>query len=272
MARQTHPRALGWDDLGSGDQALFLRDVDGAIARRDADWFAARRALWIEWVLTGLVGLVGLFVLGWSAPTSALLLLAAFWLVWIVDIVQWLSRADALATSLSREADDERIWQIAALLRGTRRRAPDARGNPTPLLSIVVDLVAGAAATALLLRGLGAAGVDRTVIAADSGSLLLGVALLVAAGIAPMLHARLRRRADGGVALPTFRFGQRGIGLLVLVFALMAAGGGTLAPRVLLACAYGFFLVMGAIELLFGLRSTREDTEWLRRKRCTESA
>src|SRR5687767_13428356 len=163
MARETRAAGappLGWDDLCSADHTLFLRDVDAAVARRDDAYFAARRALWFDWVATGTIGLIGMLVLGWSATTSALLLLASFWLGWLVDVVQWRVRGAALHAAQSRESDDERIWQIAALLRGKRRRLPDARGQPGLGLSIVVDLVAGLAASALLERGFEAAGVE----------------------------------------------------------------------------------------------------------------
>ena len=269
MARETRAAGaapLGWDDLCSADHTLFLRDVDGAVARRDDAFFAAQRALWLDWVATGAVGLIGMLLLGWSATTSALLLLASYWLGWFVDLVQWRARSAALDATQARESDDARIWQIAAVLRGTRRRLPDARGQPGLGLSIAVDLVAGLAATALLVRGFEAAGAEIATVL-RSPALLLAVGLLVVGGTLPLLFARLRRSRDGTVALPPFRLGQRGIGLLVLVFALMAAGGGSLAPAVLLACAFGLFALVGTLELVFGVRALRRETEWLRQKR-----
>src|SRR5687767_7330048 len=186
MARERRAGAapLGWDDLCSADHTLFLRDVDAAVARRGDAYFAAQRALWLDWVATGTVGLTGMFVLGWSATTSALLLLASFWLGWLVDVVQWRVRGAAVAAAQWRESDDERIWQIAALLHGERRRLPDARGQPGLGLSIAVDLVAGLAASALLVRGFEAAGVD---LANDlrSPHLLVAVGLVVVGGTLP---------------------------------------------------------------------------------------
>lgn len=65
-----------------------------------------------------------------------------------------------------------------------------------------------------------------------------------------------------------FRVGQRGIGLLVLSFALMAAGGGGLDGAWLGGAAYGFFLLMGLIELIGGVPRARAEAAWLRRRRA----
>lgn len=63
----------------------------------------------------------------------------------------------------------------------------------------------------------------------QSSRMLAAVALIVCAGIVPSLRMRMKPAADGSVAPPPFAAGQRGIGLLVLGFVLMAVGGGTLA-------------------------------------------
>lgn len=259
-------RSLGWEDLSPGDQDLFVRHAGMALERRGEAFFHARRALWIDWILTGSIGLFGIWVLGWSAMTAVLLLLATFWLGWLADVAQWLLRAPNLAISYVRDGDDMRLWQIVAILRGKRRQAPDVRGHPSLALSMSVDLVAGGAAMALLWRGLHEAGVD-VIALAMSPTLLLGVALIVVVGILPAQRARFRPAADGSVALPLFSVGQRGIGLLLMVFALMAAGGGTLGGSVLMSAVYGFFLLMAAIELIWGLPMLRTEADWLRQQR-----
>jgi len=260
-------RSLRWEDLSSGDQDLFVRHAGPALERRNEAFFRARRALWIDWILTGGMGLFGIWVLGWSAMTAVGLLLATFWLGWIADVVQWRLRAPNLAISYVRDGDDMRLWQIVSILRGRRRQAPDVRGHPSLALSVIVDLIAGSAAMALLWRGLQEAGTDFLTLA-KSPSLMLGVALIIVVGILPAQRARFRPAVDGSVALPLFSVGQRGIGLLVLVFGLMAAGGGPLGGSVLMSGAYGFFVAMAAIELIWGLPMLRAETDWLQRQRA----
>jgi hypothetical protein len=51
---------------------------------------------------------------------------------------------------------------------------------------------------------------------------------------------------------------------LVLVFALMAGGGGSLAATALVGCAYGFFVVMGLVELVWGMPALRAEADWVR--------
>ena len=261
------PRAPGWEDLSSGDQTLFVQHAGPALERRNEAFFRARRALWIDWILTGVIGLLGIWVLGWSATTAVLLLLATFWLGWIADVVQWRLRAPNLAISYVRDGNDLRLWQIVANLRGRRQQAPDVLRHPSLAVSVIVDLIAGSVAMALLWRGLQEAGTDFLTLA-KSPSLLLSVALIIVIGILPAQWARLRPAADGSVALPLFSVGQRGIGLLLLVFGLMAAGGGTLGGSVLMSGAYGFFVIMAAIEFIWGLPMLRAETDWLQKQRA----
>ena len=264
---------LDWNSLDATDQRWFAGHVPAALSRRDAGYFSMLRWRWIDWILTGAIGLVGLSLFGWSALEAALLLLITHWLGWMVDLVQWCLRRPALRVADAQDCDDTRFWQFVAMLRGQRKCPPEARSAPPMLLSLIVDLVAGAAATVLALQGLQRAGPDPLQALASSG-VLIGVGLIVVFGSVPSLRARLVRRADGSVALPMFRVGQRGIGLLVLVFGLMAAGGGSLAGSWLMGCAYGFFLLMGAIELIWGVPAQRAETAWLRaeRERATPAA
>lgn len=262
----TEPAPGGWDALDADDQRWFAGQCSTALSRRDAAYFSMLRWRWLEWILTGAIGLAGLLLFGWSAIDAALLLLMTHWLGWMVDVVQWCLRRAALRVADMQDGDDARFWQFVAMLRGQRKRLPDARGAPPLLLSLIVDAVAGTAATVLALQGLARAGSDPWQALASSG-VLFGVALIVLFGTLPSLRARLVRRVDGSVALPMFRVGQRGIGLLVLVFGLMAAGGGSLAGNWLMVCAYGFFLLMGAIELMWGVPAQRRETAWLRNER-----
>lgn len=253
---------LGVEDLIPADQDLFAEHAESALSRRDKPFFKARRALWIDWLLTGGIGLFGLLILGWSAATAALLLIASFWLGWLADLVLWLLRSRGLQISYQRAGDDMRFWQIVAILRGKRRQPPDIRSHPTLGLSLCVDLVAGGTASVLMLNGLHTAGNDLVADLTSPG-LLISASLIVIGGIGPGLRARFSPAADGSVPLPVFSVGQRGIGLLVLTFALMAVGGGALSASLLMGCAYGFFVLMAAIELIWGLPELRRETHWL---------
>ena len=68
------------------------------------------------------------------------------------------------------------------------------RAGPSLGVSLVVDLVAGAAATALMLRGFDAAG---AYVAATlrSGAFLGGTAVVFATGVVPLMVSRLTARA-----------------------------------------------------------------------------
>lgn len=245
------------------ERAWFDARAVHALARRDAAFLTARRALWIEWVATGTIGLAGLFVFGWSAADAAWLLLVAFWLTSLVDLVQWLLRRPGLAISVQHATEDLHFWQHVAVRRGRQRSAPSAGGHPSLGLGVAVDGVAGTVASVLLVQGLARDGVDP---AASLGSigLWIGAVIAVVGGFAATLRARLTRRADGSTPLPVFAVGQRGIGLLVLVFALMALGGGTLAASALVGCAYGFFVLMGLVELVWGMPALHAEADWVR--------
>lgn len=253
--------------LSAEDRALYARHAAAALARRDESFFRARRALWIAWLLTSGIGLFGMLALGWSAATAAMLLLVGFWLGWLVEAVVWMCRSEGLAIGCRQTGDDLRFWQIVAILRGERRQPPDIRSHPTPGFSLCVDAVAGAVAAILLWQGLQRAGVDP-LSSLRSPDVLAAVALIVFAGTAPGLRARLRPGADGSVAPPPFAAGQRGIGMLVLAFALMAVGGGSLPAQLLMLCSYGFSVAMAGIELVFGMPALRREVQWVRAERA----
>lgn len=136
--------------LSAEDRALYARHAATALARRGEPFFRTRRALWIEWLVTGGAGLFGLLVLGWSSATAAVLMLAGFWLSWLTDAVIWRRRSEGLALGCRQAGEDLRFWQIVAILRGERRQPPDVTGHPTPGFSLCVDALASTAATFLL--------------------------------------------------------------------------------------------------------------------------
>jgi hypothetical protein len=249
-------QALDEDDSG------FVRaQLDGALARRGAGFLRARRALWIQWLWAGCLGIGGMLVLGWSGQQAALLMLATFWLGWIEDVVVWRLRSPGLATSLQHAADDMRFWQFVAILRKRRKHAPDTAGHPPLALGLIVDLVAGTSASVLILSGLERSGGDVAHALGEPG-LALAIAASVVAGVIPSLRARLSRSGDGSTPLPLFAVGQRGIGMLVLAFGLMAFGGGGLAPALLVGCAYGFSMLMAVIELIWGIPALSAEARW----------
>jgi len=259
------PPTRGPQSISEVDKAFLARQAPRALARRDDAYFLRQHLVWGDWLVTGVVGLVGLFALGWPATTAALILVAGFWLGWLGDVVFVVARRRAVAQALGEAHDNAYVWALVDVLRGRLRDTAGVRSGPGMGLSIVVDLVAGAAATALLLRGFGNAGIDVARVL-QSKAFVSGTAILLATGVLPLLAARLTARGDL-LEPPMFSVGQRGIGLLLLVFGLMAAGGGTLAAAVLVSCAYGFFLLMGAIELIWGLPMLRAEGDWLRRQR-----
>jgi len=254
---------VDWNALDPGDQEWFVQHTPIALARRDALYLASLRKRWIDWLLTGAIGLFGMLVLNWSALHAVVLLLITHWLGWLIDVVQWRLRANALPLAYRIEHDDTRFWQLVAILRGKRRAAPDASGAPPLGLSVTVDLVAGGVATVLTLQGLQRGGAELLP-ALISPGVIAAALLILAFGVLPGLRGRLTLKPDGSVTLPVFRAGQRGIGLLVMVFGLMAAGGGTLAGSWLMGCVYGFFMVMGAIELRWGVAHAKAAIDWLR--------
>lgn len=252
--------------LDPHELAWLAQHAGPALARRDRRGLPEARARWIEWMLSGTIGLIGLVVLDWSGVQAALVLLASHWLGWIIDLLQWRLRAAELERARAQDYDDSRVWQLVALLRGRRKQAPDARGDPPMAVSLGIDLIAGGAATALMWRGLATAGTPLTEVVL-APTLLAGIVATLASGAVLTLRSRLRRESDGSVALPAFRCGQRGLGLLVVVFALMAVGGGSLGGHGLMLTVYGFMLLMGGIELTWGVPAQRAEANWLREQR-----
>lgn len=246
------------------DQAWFETHAPLALARRDAAFLRARRAMWIEWVASGVIGLAGLFVFGWSAVEAALLLILGFWLGWLVDVVQWCLRRQSLGASYRDATDDMHVWHHVAVRRGRLRNLPAQSGHPSLVLGICVDAVAGGTASVLFAQGLARGGVDLLTGSTAANGLWIGALLCAFVGFVLALRNRLARRPGGGTPLPVFAVGQRGIGLLVLVFALTGVGGGFLAAGALVGCAYAFFIVMGLIELIWGVPALAADAQWLR--------
>ena len=255
-------RSKSWGTLPAPDQMLFVKHAAAALARRSKTFVSARRALWFDWLLTGTLGLLGIFVFGWSSVEAALLLVASFWLGWLADLALWFARSEALAISYGTAVDDMRFWQIVAILRGKRRLPADARSHPTLGLSLIVDFVSAATATVLLLSGLANSGVATSELT-TSTSLLVSIAAIALIGTAPSLRARLQRAADGSVELPAFCAGQRGIGLLIVVFALMGLGGGKLSAHLIVGTVSGFFIIMALVELIWGVPELIHEAEWV---------
>lgn len=250
-----------WAALEEGDRRYVRAQVDGALARRGEDFLRGRRALWIQWLSTGCIGLAGLLFLGWSASQAVLLMLAAFWIGWIEDLVVWCLRRQGLAISVQHAADDGRFWQLLAILRKRRKQAPDSGGHPPPALGLIVDATAGVVASALIVSGLEREG-GALQAALAAPALVPAILVMLVAGTLPSLRTRLMVRGNGSTPLPAFAAGQRGIGLLVLVFGVIALGGGRLAPSVLVGGAYGFGILMASIELAWGIASLRDDARW----------
>jgi hypothetical protein len=245
------------------DDRQFMREhAAGALARRGPEFLRARKALWVQWLCGGAIGLAGIGLLHWSSREAALLLLVTFWLGWIEDLIIARLRADGLAIGLQHAADDLRVWQFVALLRGRRKQPPDPAGHPPVALGLIVDAVAGITASVLVISGMQPVNLDAWSATSTLG-LALAVALSIASGTWPSLRARLVRGKDGSTPLPAFAVGQRGIGLLVLAFGLMAVQGGALAPVVLVASAWVFRIVMAAIELIWGMPLLRADARWI---------
>ncbi len=255
-------RSSYWETLPACDQDLFLKHGKPALSRRGKAFVSARRALWFDWLLTGTLGLLGIFVFGWSSVEAALLLVASFWLGWLADLLLWFARSKALAISYGNAVDDMRFWQIVAILRGKRRLPADARSHPTLGLSLIVDLASGATATVMLLSGLANSGVATSELT-RSASLLASIAVIALIGTAPSLRARLQRAADGSVELPAFCAGQRGIGLLIVVFALMGLGGGTLSAHLIVGTVSGFFIIIALVELIWGVPDLIREAKWV---------
>ncbi|MEO7432632.1 MAG: hypothetical protein ABIR62_11535 [Dokdonella sp.] len=251
----------GWETLSVYDQKLFLNHGPSALARRGKPYVASRRALWFDWLLTGTLGLLGIFLFGWSSGEAALLLVASFWLGWLADLLLLSARSKALAISYRNAVDDMRFWQIVAVLRGKRRIPADARSHPTLGLSLIIDLVSGSTATVLLLSGLAKSGVAPSELT-GSASLLASIAA-IALGTVKSLRSRLQRAADGRVELPEFRAGQRGIGLLIVVFALMGLGGGRLPAHLIVGTVSSFFVIVSVIELIWGVPELIREAEWV---------
>ena len=262
-------RSEHWETLPAHDQKLFLQHAGTALARRGKAFVRTRYALWFDWLLTGTLGLLGIFVFNWSSVETALLLIASFWLGWLADLVLWFARSKALAIRYGNVVVDMRFWQIVAILRGKRQRPADAQSHPTLGLSLIVDLVAGAAATVLLLSGLFNSGIELRE-AAGSSSLIASIAAIGLIGIAPSLRSRLQRTADGSVELPTFCAGQRGIGLLIVVFALVGLGGGRLSAHLIVGVVYGFFIIMAVVELIWGVPDLIREADWVREHRSIQ--
>lgn len=105
----------------------------------------------------------------------------------------------------------------------------------------------------------------------QSSQVLAAIALIVFAGIVPSLRVRMKPAADGSVA-PPFAAGQRGIGLLVLAFMLMAVGGGTLPAQMLLLCSYACYVLMAGFEWVFGLPALRREVRWVMAERAANEA
>lgn len=263
MTTRTSDVRAAFLSLDRDDQDFVRAHIDGALSRRGPDFMRARRALWIQWLWSGCVGIGGMLLLGWSGQQAALLMLATFWLGWIEDLVVWRLRAPGLAISLGHAGEDMRFWQFVAILRKKRKQAPDISGHPAIALGLIVDLVAGATATVLVLSGLERSGSHPAHALATPG-LIIAVIVAVVIGGVPSLRARLARTDDGSTPLPLFAVGQRGIGMLVLAFAVMASGGGALAPAVLVGCAYGFGMLMAAIELAWGIPALHAEHGWTR--------
>lgn len=254
--------------LDEDDRAFVRGHVDGALARRGPAFLRARHALWIQWLLGGCIGIGGMLLLDWSGRQAVLLMLATFWFGWIEDLVVWCLRRTGLALGLRHATDDLRFWQLVALMRGQRKQAPDRAGHPAPGLGLAVDLVAGIAASVLVIGGLerGGSGVQG---ALETPGLAIAIVVPFATGFVPALCARLARSADGSTPLPLFAVGQRGIGMLVLAFALMTLGGGRLAPTLLVGCACAFGMLVSAIELAWGVPALREEVRWAEGLRAT---
>ena len=244
------------------DLAFLGREAPGAIARRGAVWLRMRIVSNLEAIVLALVTLYGLLVLGWGPELAIAMMFGGLAIAWLGDAVLWAFRRRAAAVAAGREIDDRAVWAIVDTLRG-RTDSPRRVGGDLPLgVSLVADAIGLAVATALVTRAWEARGFGIGELLEEPG-LVVGLAITAIAAL-PAQVGRLVSPAEA-IVLPRARSGQRGIGIVVLVFALMAAGGGTFSPVLLPAIAAGLVGGIALLDLGATLPAERVACEWLAR-------
>jgi hypothetical protein len=239
--------------------ALLRQDGATALSRRPDAFFAGLAMTSGELAVLSLGSLLGLWLFDASPLTM-------FWLVYaglcggiVVQWVKYLALREAVRRESARGNADRLLWAVVDRVRSGHPGDCEHR-DVAPESGLIVDLLFGGVSALVLLVAMIASGnAPWHALQADSWLGWL-IALLVAtqAGAAWRTVRRQRQGRDGALQ---FAAGGRGLGLFLLMFAVMIGGPARLA---LVLTVVNLLQLAWGVVSLYTIGVMRAEARWLR--------
>ena len=244
------------------DLGRFRKLAPVALAAHNAAFYADEIGLAVGRIVSGTLPLVGLAMWGWSASEMLALLLIGYWIGVVVDTTTLAKLARRIAAEATTRSDTQYVWCVVeALQKGSDEYDPAYSAPYSPIRALVLDIVLGIVASVMLWAAL--RGTDTPIMLAQPGRPYLVSVLVVAAmalGRLVVLFGNRNERAGG--RRTGYAAGMRGVGLLILAFAVGFLGEAA-TSQVIVAIADGGLVLLGVMGVV-GLASVRSETAWLR--------
>lgn len=255
-------REIRYIDITADMRARFAACAPGALGRRSNGRLLGQTLSMLQWLLIGGIGLLGVYVWHWAAVKLLLVWLAGIAIGIVADLAKWLFARARLVRQLQTFSDDQFVWHmVAATQHGEQRLREEAVHVHRPGVGIAFDLGFGALATLLFALWFRHQGID--VLATVQGDVALQRTLLavVAAPLLGLLSALATLGASHDAEID-YQAGGRGLGLLIVTFALMALGDGQDGVGNLVVFINGATIAVGLLSL-FGLWLMWRERDWL---------
>jgi hypothetical protein len=243
----------------------FYADAPAALSRRTGTYFVDLAVDAAGFLLVPAVALAGL-LRGWPPAALLLFVLVTFATALACDLCKYVLARRHVRTEAETMNADGHVWVIArALAAGRNAIRADFVAGYVPAAGLIVDFVAGGFAATMLVVVTQSHGVDLWAPLATDASMQLALFATVSAQLAGTAW-HLLAHVFGALHRAPLRIaaGGRGIGLLVLLFLVMAAGDGGRSLWLPLFIANAALLLL-ALMGVAGTVLIWNDTAWLRR-------
>ncbi|MDR3386291.1 MAG: hypothetical protein P4L92_04505 [Rudaea sp.] len=244
------------------DFARFRALAPGAIAAHNPAFYVDETSLAVGRIVGGGLPLVGMLFWDWSAGQMLALLLIGYWVGIAVDTITLAMLAQTIKAEAAQRGDTQYVWSVVeALQKGSDEYNTSYSAPYSPVTALALDIVLGLIGSGMLWMSL--RDTETPIQFFHPGRpYMVSVVIIVGMAMARLTALVVRKRQRFGARKTGFAAGGRGVGLLILGFAVVFAGEAA-TPQVVVAIADGGLVLLGAMGIA-GLGIILSETAWLR--------
>ena len=244
------------------DFARLRALAPGAIAAHSPAFYADETSLAVGRIVGGCLPLIGLAYWDWSAGQMLALMLIGYWVGVAVDAVTLAMLAQSIEAEAAQRSDSQYVWSaVEALQKGSEEYDPSYSAPYSPFTALALDIALGLIGSGMMWMSL--RDTETPIQFVYPGRpYMASVIIMVGMALARLVALVLRRRQRLAARKTGFAAGGRGVGLLILGFAVAFAGEDA-TPQIVVAIADAGLVLLGAMGVV-GLGIILSETAWLR--------